>query len=212
MYVDGESIFYYLTVMNEQYEMPPMPEGVREGILNGMYKLRASGKKKPKARAQLLGSGAILNEVLAAQQILEERYDVAADVWSVTSFPQLYRDGHAAERWNRLHPGDTPRVPWVAQCLGTSEGPIVSASDYVKLLADGIDRWLPRTIVSLGTDGFGRSEGRGALRNFFEVDAKFVVQATLTELMRDGKIEVGTVKKAIADLGIDPEKPNPATA
>jgi pyruvate dehydrogenase E1 component len=211
MYIDGESIFYYLTVMNEQYEMPPMPEGAREGILRGIYKLRPSGKKKPKARAQLLGSGAILNEVLAAQQILEERYDVAADVWSVTSFPQLYRDGHAAERWNRLHPGETPRVPWVAQCLGDAEGPIVSASDYVKLLADGIDRWLPRTIVSLGTDGFGRSEGRRALRNFFEVDAKFVVQATLNELVRDGKLEVATVKKAIADLGIDPEKPNPAT-
>jgi pyruvate dehydrogenase E1 component len=212
MYVDGESIFYYLTVMNEQYEMPPMPEGAREGILKGMYKLRASGKKKPKARAQLLGAGAILNEVLAAQRILEERYDVAADVWSVTSFPQLYRDGHAAERWNRLHPGETPQVPWVATCLRETEGPIVSASDYVKLLADGIDRWLPRTIVSLGTDGFGRSEGRSALRNFFEVDAKFIVQATLNELMRDGKLDVGTVKKAIADLGIDPEKPNPANA
>ena len=122
MYKDGESIFYYITVMNEQYEMPPMPEGAREGILKGMYRLRASEKKKAKARAQLLGSGAILNEVLKAQQILEEQYDVAADVWSVTSYQELYRDGHAAERWNRLHPGETPRVPYVTQCLGRHRG------------------------------------------------------------------------------------------
>jgi pyruvate dehydrogenase E1 component len=192
--------------------MPAMPEGAREGILKGMYRLRASGKKKAKARAQLLGSGAILNETVKAQEILEERYGVAADVWSVTSFPQLYRDGHAVERWNRLHPGEAPRVSWVAQCLGGSSGPIVSASDYVKLLADGIDRWLPRPIVSLGTDGFGRSEGRASLRDFFEVDAKSIVQATLSELARDGAVEASLVQQATTDLGINPDKPDPASS
>jgi pyruvate dehydrogenase E1 component len=210
MYKDGESVFYYITVMNEPYEQLPMPEGSREGILKGMYKFRAADVRKPKAKAQLLGSGAILNEALAAQKILGEQYGVAADVWSVTSYPQLYRDGNAVDRWNRLHPGDTPRVPHVTQCLGGAEGAIVAASDYVKLLPDGIDRWTPRPVVSLGTDGFGRSEGRSSLRDFFEVDAKHIVAATLSELARDGKIEAGVAKKAIADLGINPEKPNPA--
>jgi pyruvate dehydrogenase E1 component len=210
MYKDGESIFYYITVMNEQYEMPPMPDGAREGILKGMYRLRASELKKPKARAQLLGSGAILNEAVKAQQILEEQYKVAADVWSVTSYQELYRDGHAAERWNRLDPGETPRTPWVASCLGGTEGVLVAASDYVKAMANGIDRWTPRPLTSLGTDGFGRSEGRASLRDFFEVDAKSIVLATLHDLSRDGTIEVAEVKKAIKALGINPEKPNPA--
>jgi pyruvate dehydrogenase E1 component len=212
MYKEGESIFYYITVMNEQYEMPPMPEGAKEGILKGMYRFRASTKKKSKARAQLLGSGAILNEVVKAQQLLEEKYDVAADVWSVTSYQELYRDGHAAERWNRLHPGETPRVPWVTQCLAGTEGVIVAASDYVKAMPDGIDRWAPRPLTSLGTDGFGRSEGRASLREFFEVDARFIVLAALSDLARDGGIDASVVKKAIQDLGIDPEKSNPATA
>jgi pyruvate dehydrogenase E1 component len=212
MYKEGESIFYYLTLMNESYEMPPMPEGARDGILKGMYRLRAADKKKAKTRAQLLGSGAILNEVLAAQQILAEKYDVAADVWSVTSYPQLYRDGHEVERWNRLHAGEKPRVPYVTQCLGDTEGVIVAASDYVKLLPDGIDRWLPRRLTALGTDGFGRSEGRSALRDFFEVDAKHIVHATLVDLARDGKIDQSVAQKAIKDLGINPDKPNPAVS
>ena len=211
MYRDGESIFYYITVMNEQYQMLGMPEGAREGILKGMYLLRASSrKKKAKGRAQLLGSGAILNEVLKAQEILDQKYDVAADVWSVTSYQELYRDGHAAERWNRLHPGKPARVPYVTQCLGASEGVIVAASDYVKAMPDSIDRWMPRRITPLGTDGFGRSEGRAALRDFFEVDAKSIVLATLVELVHDGSLEAPVAQKAIADLGINPEKPNPA--
>jgi pyruvate dehydrogenase E1 component len=210
MYKEGESIFYYITVMNEQYEMPAMPEGARDGILKGMYKLRTSGKKKAKARAQLLGSGAILNEVVKAQEILEEKYDVAADVWSVTSYPELYRDGQAAERWNWLHPGEKPRVAYVTQCLGDTEGVIVAASDYVKILPGAIDRWAPRRMTALGTDGFGRSEGRAALRDFFEVDAKHIVLATLDDLARDGKIDASVARKAIKDLGINPEKPNPA--
>jgi len=215
MYKEGESIFYYITVMNEQYEMLSMPEGARDGILKGLYRLRgANGKKKDKKkealRAQLIGSGAILNEVLKAQQILEEQYDVAADVWSMTSYQELYRDGHAADRWNRLHPGETPRVPYVTQCLGDSEGVIVAASDYVKALPGGIERWLPRPLTVLGTDGFGRSEGRASLRDFFEVDAKHIVLATLSALARDGKLDAAALKKAIKDLGINPDKPNPA--
>jgi pyruvate dehydrogenase E1 component len=211
MYTEGESIFYYITVMNEQYEMLSMPEGAREGILKGMYLLRPAGKKA-RHRAQLLGSGAILNEVLKAQQILAEKYGVAADVWSVPSYQELYRDGHAAERWNRLHPAETPRVPYVTQCLARTEGVIVSASDYVKILADSIDRWMPRPLTSLGTDGFGRSEGRAALRDFFEVDAKHIVLATLGALAREGSIETAAVAAAMKELGINPEKPNPATS
>jgi pyruvate dehydrogenase E1 component len=214
MYLNGESIFYYITVMNEQYEMPAMPEGIREGILKGMYRLRAADEKgtanKARPRAQLLGSGAILLEVLKAQQILAEKYNVAADVWSVTSYQELYRDGHAVERWNRLHPTKTPRVPYVTQALEKTEGVIVSASDYVKALADSIDRWMPRPLVSLGTDGFGRSENRASLRDFFEVDAKHIVIATLSALMRDGKVDAKAVAQAIKDLGVKADKPNPA--
>src|SRR5215204_2956403 len=212
MYKNGESIFYYITVMNEQYEMLPMPNGAREGILKGMYLLRPSQQKKAKARAQLLGSGAILNEVLKAQQVLEEKYNVSADVWSVTSYQELYREGHAADRWNRMHPGEKPRVPFVTQCLSGTDGVIVAASDYVKALPDAIDRWAGRRLTSLGTDGFGRSEGRASLRDFFEVDAKHIVLATLVDLARDGKVEVGIPQKAVKDLGINPDKPNPAIA
>ena len=214
MYLEEESVFYYLTVMNEQYEMLPMPEGARDGILKGMYKLRPSSATPggAKVQAQLLGSGAILIEVLRAQTMLQEKYGVASDVWSVTSYQELYRDGHAAERWNRLHPVDAPRVPYVTQCLGESQGAIVAASDYVKALPDAIDRWLPRRLTSLGTDGFGRSEDRASLRNHFEVDARFVVLATLSALARDGEIEPAIVQQAITDLEIDTEKANPATA
>ena len=148
--------------------------------------------------------------MLKAQQILEDKYGVAGDVWSVTSYQELYRDGHATERWNRMHPGEKPRVPYVAECLAGSEGVIVAASDYVKVLPDSIDRWTGRRVTSLGTDGFGRSEGRSALRDFFEVDAKHIVLATLGDLAREGKIETAVVQKAIKDLGINPEKPNPA--
>jgi len=214
MYGNGESIFYYLTVMNEPYVMPAMPAGadVREGILKGLYKFSTTGKPKAKLRAQLLGSGAILPEVIKAQAILEEKYNVGADVWSVTSYNELYRDGHTADRWNLLHPGEAPKVPYVTQKLAEAPGVFVAASDYMKVLPDALNRWLPRQIVSLGTDGFGRSEARADLRNHFEVDAKFVVLATLSALAGEGQIETKVVQKAIKDLGIDPEKPNPATA
>jgi len=211
MYREGESIFYYITLMNEQYEMPPMPEGSRAGILKGMYRLRAAEPAQHQPRAHLLAGGAILNEALKAQQILAG-YNVAADVWSVTSYQELYREGHAVERWNRLHPGEKPRVPYVAQCLGDATGAIVAASDYVKLLFDGIDRWLPRRLVALGTDGFGRSDSRAALRDFFEVDARFITVAALSELASDGSVPADLVQKAIKDLGINPDKPNPATS
>jgi pyruvate dehydrogenase E1 component len=209
MYRDQESIFYYLTVMNEQYEMPPMPDGSREGIIKGMYRLAPAGNPKAKLRAQLFGSGAILNEVLAAQKLLE-KYDVSADVWSVTSYQELYRDGHACDRWNMLHPGETPKTSYVAQCLTDAPGVLVAASDYLKVLPDSIDQWMPRRMRSLGTDGFGRSEDRARLRDFFEVDARFVALATLAELAQDGQLDRKVVAKAIKDLDINPEKANPA--
>jgi pyruvate dehydrogenase E1 component len=211
MYHDQESIFYYLTVMNEQYAMPEMPANSREGILKGMYRFKAAPDSNAKLRAQLFGSGAILNEVVAAQEILQ-KYGVAADVWSVTSYGELYRDGHACERWNMLHPTATPRVPYVTQCLKDVPGVFVAASDNCKVLADSIDRWMPRRIRALGTDGFGRSEDRAALREFFEVDARFVAVATLSELLKEGQIDAAVVQKAIKDLGINPDKPNPAVA
>ncbi len=212
MYVNQESIFYYLTVMNEQYAMPMMPEGSREGILKGLYKFRATGQPNAKLRAQLFGSGAILPEVIRAQEILESKYNVGADVWSVTSYTELYREGHACERWNLLHPGQTPHVPYVTQCLQDAPGVFVAASDYVKALPDAIDRWLPRPLVSLGTDGFGRSENRASLRDFFEVDYRYVIVGTLAALARDGKIDASVVDQAIKAHNINPEKVNPAVS
>jgi len=209
MYVNGESIFYYITVMNEPYMMPPMPGEVKEGILKGMYKFKAATNKKAKLRAQLLGSGAILNEVLRAQEILEKNYGVGADVWSVTSYKCLYTDGIETERWNRLHPDETPRVPYLKQCLGNEQGVIVAATDYLKTLPNMVAKWMPRRLASLGTDGFGRSEGRAALRDFFEVDSRFIVLATLHELAQDGQVGEAAVQNAMKDLGIHPDKPNP---
>jgi pyruvate dehydrogenase E1 component len=204
-----ESVFYYLTITNEPYAMPPMPEGAREGILKGMYKFRATENTKAKRQAQLLGSGPILNEALKAQKILEERYDVAADVWSVTSYKELYNEGHDAERWNMLHPTEAPRLPFVTSCLASKQGVIVAASDYVKALPDSIARWCPQPIVTLGTDGFGRSDSRRALRDFFEVDARFIVLAALSALASEKKVRASVVEKAIKDLDINPNKINP---
>ena len=209
MYKEGESIFYYITVMNEPYVMPHMPGDVKDGILKGMYKYKPASNKKAKLRAHLLGSGAILNEVLQAQEILEKNYGVAADVWSVTSYKCLYTDGIETERWNRLHPDETPRVPYVKQCLGEEQGVFVAASDYLKTLPAMISKWLPRRMAILGTDGFGRSEGRTSLREFFEVDSRFVVLAALHELAQEGLVGEATVQNAMKDLGINPEKPNP---
>ena len=211
MYKDGENIFYYITVMNEPYAMPAMPGDVKEGILKGMYRFRAAASPNSKLRAQLFGSGAILNEAVRAQEILQEKYGVAADVWSITSYKSLYHDGIETERWNRLHPFEKPRVPYLTATLGDAPGVLVAASDYLKTLPNMVSKWMPRPLASLGTDGFGRSEGRAALRDFFEVDARFITLATLDELYGEGKIERSVVEKAIADMGINTEKPNPVT-
>jgi len=212
MYKEGENIFYYITVMNEPYAMPAMPAGAKEGILKGMYKLRPAAERKAKLRAQLFGSGAILNEVLRAQEILDQKFGVAADVWSVTSYKNLYTDGIEVERWNRLHPDETPRVPYVTQCLEGEQGVLVAASDYLKVLPSLISKWAPRRLATLGTDGFGRSECRESLREFFEVDSRFIVIATLHELAQDGLVGEATVQNAIKELNINPDKPNPVTS
>ena len=208
MYENREDIFYYITVMNEKYLQPPMPEGVADGILKGMYRFRAT-QAKATHRAQLLGSGAILNEALKAQELLADKFDVAADVWSVTSYKELHGNALDAERWNLRHPGEDPHVPYVAQCLTDAPGPVVAASDYVKALPDIISRWVPGTFVTLGTDGFGRSDGREALRDFFEVDAAHIVLAALSSLAAEGAIEPSVAKEAMKTLNINPDKPNP---
>jgi pyruvate dehydrogenase E1 component len=210
--VDQESIFYYLTVTNEPVPMPEMPdgEGIREGILKGMYRFKASEKKIATLRAQLFGSGTILYEALKAQEILEEKYGVAADVWSVTSYKRLYRDANDCERWNMLHPGEAQRVPYVSQVLKDAPGVFVAASDYMKVLPELIVKWMPRPLTALGTDGFGRSENRASLRDFFEVDAKHIVLATLHALAREKQISPDIPQKAVKNLGINPEKASPA--
>jgi pyruvate dehydrogenase E1 component len=209
MYVEQEDIFYYITVMNEPWSQPSMPESAREGILRGMYRFQSSEMKDAKLKAQLFGSGAIMQEVLKAAEILETKYKVAADIWSVTSYKELYKDGNACEHWNMLHPGAEARVPYVSEQLAESEGVLVAASDYVKALPESISQWMPRPLIALGTDGFGRSESRAMLRDFFAVDARHIVLATLTALMREGKIEAAEVKSAIAEMGIDTEAPDP---
>ncbi|MEJ2051443.1 MAG: pyruvate dehydrogenase (acetyl-transferring), homodimeric type, partial [Calditrichota bacterium] len=209
MYEKQEDWLYYLTVENEPYPMPAMPKNARDGILKGVYKLKSSRKQKPQARAQLLGSGAIMNEAIRAAEILEKDYNVAADLWSVTSYKELHREALDIERWNRLHP-DEQKVPYVTQTLRTDEKTVyVAASDYVKALPESIASWVPGRLVSLGTDGFGRSETRRALRDFFEIDAKHIVLAALHALAKEGEIEMDLVKQAISDLDIDPDKANP---
>jgi pyruvate dehydrogenase E1 component len=209
MLEEQQDVFYYVTVMNENYAHLPMPQGAREGILKGMYRLRESPITNPGSRVQLLGSGTILREVLAAADLLEADWNVAADVWSVTSFTELRRDGMDAERWNRLHPRDAPRQAYVERCLSTAQGPVVAATDYMRTVADLIRNWVPRRYVALGTDGFGRSDTRAALRSFFEVDRAHVALAALKALADEGTIERDTVSAAMARYAIDPARPNP---
>jgi pyruvate dehydrogenase E1 component len=206
---DQESIFYYITVGNEPYTMPPMPEGCEDGILKGMYKFREAPNKKAKLKAQLFGSGAIMNEALKAQQILADDFDVAADVWSVTSYKELRRDALECDRWNMLNPGSKKKTPYITQCLEGQPGIVVAASDYLKALPDAMERWIPQRFVTLGTDGFGRSESRRALRDFFEVDARYIALATLHGLALEGKVKTETLEKAIKQLEIDPGKRSP---
>jgi len=209
MYEEQENVFYYLTVMNENYAMPPMPEGVKEGIVKGMYKFKSSSKKNVKLHAQLFGSGTILNEVIKAADILEEGYKIAADIWSVTSYKELRREALNVERHNLLNPGSNPKESYIQKVLKNEKGIFVASSDYVKALPDSVSKWFPGKLYSLGTDGFGRSEGRAELRDFFEVDAKHIVLATLYALANEGSIKMDIVEKAIKDLKINPSKPNP---
>ncbi|HWD09684.1 MAG TPA: pyruvate dehydrogenase (acetyl-transferring), homodimeric type, partial [Actinomycetota bacterium] len=207
----GEDIFYYLTLYNENYVMPAKPPDCEEGILAGMYKL-APAPEERKYRAQLLGSGSILpTQVLRAQALLAENHDVAADVWSVTSYKLLREDGLAAERWNRLHPGEAPRIPYVTAALEGAEGPVVAASDWVKAVPDLIARFVPGHYDVLGTDGFGRSDTRENLRRHFEIDAEHVVVATLSALAASGDLKPERVGEAIERYGLDANRPDPLT-
>jgi len=210
MLAEGEDIFYYLTLYNENYPMPPMPPGVEDGIVRGIY-LFKRGDEGRRRRVTLLGSGSILQQVLRAQDVLQERYDVAADVYSVTSYQQLRNDALAAERHNRLHPESEPRIPYVTQVLG-GHSPIVAASDWLKSLPDQISRWAGGPFVPLGTDGFGRSDTRAALRRHFEIDGESIATASLHALALCEQYGPADVAKAIAELGLDPEKPEPRTA
>jgi pyruvate dehydrogenase E1 component len=211
MYQNQESIFYYLTLYNENYPMPAMPQGLDpEGVLRGMYRFKVS--QKGAAQVHLFGSGPILNEALRAQQILEEKYDVAADVWSLTSYNELRRDALAVERWNRLHPDQPARSPYLLQALKGSDGPIIAASDYMKVVADQIAPWLPGRMETLGTDGYGRSDNREYLRRHFEINAESIVAAALSRLARDGKFDAAKAIAAFADLGVDSEKIDAARA
>ncbi len=209
MYVEGEDVFYYLTLMNENYPQPPMPEGCEDGILRGMYCLRPSPLKEATRRTRLLGSGTILNEALKAATLLEEKYGVATEVWSVTSYKELYKDAIETDRWNVLNPDQPARVPYVTQCLRDGIGPVIAASDYVKALAETVGRWIPGRYTVLGTDGFGRSEGRAELRNFFGVDARHITLTALSALVRDGDLEAEVAVAARTELQIDANAPNP---
>jgi pyruvate dehydrogenase E1 component len=223
MIQEQEDVFYYITTLNENYAHPAMPEGAREGIVKGMYRLpgaddAAKGKSKSKAqksktpRVQLLGCGAILNEVIAAADLLREDWGVAADLWSCPGINELARDGEDATRWNLLHPEEPARKPYVTQCLEETEGPVVAATDYIKLFAEQIRHYVPRHYHVLGTDGFGRSDSREALRRFFEVDRYYVTLAALNALAEEGTITKKKVAEAIRKYEIDPDKPNPIVA
>jgi len=212
MVIDQEDVFYYITVMNENYEHPAMPAGADEGILKGMYLWRES-KSKSKSRTQLMGSGTILREVIAAGELLETDWNVAADIWSATSFTELRREGLAAERWNLLHPESKARTPYVTERLEKRAGPVVAASDYIKTFADQIRPFVPKGRIYrvLGTDGFGRSDSRAKLRHFFEVNRYFIAIAALKALVDLGELKPKVVTDAIKKYGIDPEKTDPVS-
>lgn len=210
MIANKESIYYYITVMNENYEHPDMPKGVEAGIIKGLYLLQPR-VSKAKKQVQLLGSGAILREVLEAAKLLEQDFGVIAQVWSVTSFNLLGRDGVEVDRWNRLHPEEPPKVPYITHCLQNTEGPVIAATDYIKQFADQVRAFIPRRYVVLGTDGFGRSDTREELRRFFEVDRYYIVVAALKALLDEGLVAKEQVLKAMQQYKIDRNKPNPLT-
>jgi pyruvate dehydrogenase E1 component len=206
---EQENVFYYITCMNENYVHPPMPAGVEDGILKGMYLLHVGGQGK--IRVQLMGSGTILREVIAAAALLKKDFGIPADIWSVTSFNELRRNALEVERWNQLHPEAKPRKCYIEQCLGGRKGPYVAATDYMKIVPDQVQRWVPGRFISLGTDGYGRSDGRDALRQHFEVDERYIAVSALKALADDGALDQRTVSQAIKKYGIDPDRPDPVT-
>lgn len=210
MFEKQESLFYYITMYNETYAQPALPEGSVQGILKGMYRLRGAGKPS-KTRPQLLGSGPILREVLRAQEILKEKFSVDADVWSVPSYHVLRRDALEVRRWNLLHPERPPRRSYVEECLGDCDAPVIASSDYMKLVPEQIAPWLGGRMVALGTDGFGRSDIRSALRRHFEIDAEHIAYTTLSALSRQGRFEAKKMRGAAKELGIDTESGDPVT-
>jgi pyruvate dehydrogenase E1 component len=205
MYVDQEDVYYYITLMNENYSHPALPAGAEEGILKGMYLLRET--EAAEIKVQLMGSGTILREVIAAADLLRNDFGIAADIWSATSFNLLRRDGMEVERWNLLHPTESQRLPYVTEQLQNRAGPLIAATDYVRNYADQIRAYVPGRYTVLGTDGFGRSDSRQNLRKFFEVDRYHVVVAALGALAQEGKIEASRVAEALTRYGIDSEKP-----
>jgi pyruvate dehydrogenase E1 component len=232
MVEDPEDGFYYITVMNENIEMPAMPGDCREGILRGLYRFssaadaiksatavaKEAGTPAPRKLAakapqvRLLASGAIVGEARQAQTLLREVFGVAAEVWSVTSWKELRQDAMECERWNRLHPEETARIPFLTQQLQSSKAPVVAATDYLRALPDSVARWVPAPMAVLGTEGYGRSEGRAALRDFFEVDSRHIALAALTELARQGSFPATELAAARDRLGLKADKPNPLSA
>jgi pyruvate dehydrogenase E1 component len=209
MYEENEDLIYYLAVYNEPAVQPAKPEGIDEGILAGLYRFQEAGNDRPH-RAQLFGSGPMLGAALRAQELLAE-HEVAADVWSATSYQQLRIEALEAERWNRLHPGEAKRTPYLTKVLDGADGPVIAVSDSMKAIPDQVSRWIPQPFVPLGTDGFGRSDTREALRRFFEVDAEHVTVATLAALADMGEVKPEAVDEAIKKYDIDPDRPSPPT-
>jgi pyruvate dehydrogenase E1 component len=209
MFREQRDELYYFTILNETYPQPPMPDGVEEGILKGLYRFRGALKKGVKVKVHLLGSGAILNEVLKAQEILSDKYDVHSDVWSATSYKELYRDALNTERSNRLHPEQEQKTSYLEKTLRGAEGVFVSALDYLSVLPESVANWMPGPVYALGTDGFGRSDGRQHLRQFFEVDAANITLGALRGLADQGEFDKDKLKQAVKELGIDPDKENP---
>tara|TARA_B100000579_G_scaffold435188_1_gene457840 strand:- start:1423 stop:2058 length:636 start_codon:yes stop_codon:yes gene_type:complete len=204
----GENCFYYITTMNENYRQPALPNGSEEGIIKGLYQLQYSALKS-ELKVRLVGSGSITEEVKEAAKILETDYGVAADVWSLTSVVQLQRDGKETVRWNLLHPSSSPKVPYLTECFGNDDTPVVIATDYVKAHADQLREFIPAPVTVLGTDGFGRSDTRDKLRQFFEISREFIVLSSLKHLLDKKQIKENILTDAIQNLGLDSEKPNP---
>lgn len=209
LYQDHETAIYYLTIHNENYIMPKMPKNVEDGIIKGMYRYAGKESGKDAPRVQLFGSGSILGEALRAQAILADKYNVASDVWSVTSYGELRREALEVDRWNRLHGDQKPRQSYIENQLAGQEGPFIAATDFVRAVPDQVRQWVPGSYTVLGTDGFGRSDGRAALRRFFEVDAEHIVLACLYRLTEEEQFDRSVLPEVAAELGIDSEKPAP---